>query len=73
MGMTRIEHLKWCKQRAIEEMDYYHDPQKGLISMMSDLRKHPETDSEALISLCMMQLRLKLTRQEVIKFLDGFN
>jgi len=43
--MTREEHIEWCKKRAIEEMDYYNDPNKALISMMSDLRKHEKTNS----------------------------
>lgn len=73
--MTRIEYIDWCKQRAIEEMDFYKDPSKGIISMMSDLRKHTETNNEALISLCMMQLMMnpKMNRQQVINFLNGFN
>lgn len=73
--MTREEHLKWCKERAIQEMDYYKDPSKGIISMMSDLRKHPETNSEVLISLCGMQLMTKprMSRQEAINFINGFN
>jgi len=73
--MTRKEHIEWCKERAIQEMDYYKDPSKGIISMMSDLRKHPETNQETLISLCGMMLmtKPKQTRQEVINFLNGFN
>ncbi len=72
--MTREEHLKWCKERAIKEMDYTHDPKQGIISMMSDLRKHPETDNPALSALCVMMLAAgKLeSRQEVIDFIDGF-
>jgi hypothetical protein len=55
-------------------MDFYKDPSKGIVSMMSDLRKHPETNSEALVSLCGMQLMTnpKMTRQQVINFIDGF-
>lgn len=65
--MTREEHLKWCKERAIQEMDYYKDPSKGVISMMSDLRKHPETSGEALQSLCgMMLMGGKLKRKSVV-------
>ena len=73
--MTREEHLKWCKDRAIQEMDFYKDPSKGIISMMSDLRKHPETNSEALTSLCGMQLMTnpRMSRQEAINFINGFN
>lgn len=73
--MTRIEHIAWCKKRAIEEMDFYNEPSKGIISMMSDLRKHPETNSEILMSLCTMQLMIKprMTRQDAINFINGFN
>jgi hypothetical protein len=73
--MTRQEHIAWCKERAIAEMDYYKDPSKGIVSMMSDLRKHPETNSEALISLCGMQLMMKpkMSRQEAVNFINGFN
>lgn len=73
--MTREEHLKWCKERAIAEMDFYKDASKGIISLMSDLGKHPETDSEALITLCTVQLITKpyMSRQEAIDFIDGFH
>lgn len=74
MDRTREEHIAWCKQRAIQEMDYSKDPKQGIVSMMSDLHKHPETNSESLKLLCMMQLMLpSLTRQSVINFLNGFN
>jgi len=73
--MNRTEHLAWCKERAIKEMDYYNDPSKGIISMMSDLRKHPETTSEMLMKLCTMQLMKnpKMSRQEAVNFINGFN
>ena len=72
-GMTRREHLDWCIKRAIEEMDFYKDPKKAYISMASDLRKHPETDSQALISMCIKQAAFNPTRQKTIEFLNGFN
>ena len=75
MNTTREEHLKWCRKRAILEMDFYSDPTKAVISMMSDLRKHPETNKEALQTLCTMMLigqQIK-TRQQAIDFLNGFN
>jgi hypothetical protein len=73
--MTRLEHLAWCRKRAIEEMDHSKDPKSAIISMASDLRKHPETNGEALNMLCIMQILMKpnMTRQEAIDFLDGFN
>lgn len=75
MEKTRREHLDWCIERAIAEMDFYKDPSKAYISMASDLRKHPETNSQALITMCIMQPMMKpnQTRQEVITFLNGFN
>lgn len=72
---TRAEHIKWCKERAIEEMDGTNKPTSAIISMMSDLRKHPETNSEILIALCGMQLMSNpgMSRQEAINFINGFN
>ena len=73
--MTRLEHLAWCKERAIAEMDFTKKPIDGLVSMASDLRKHPETNKETLIQLTIMQGVMKphITRQQVIDFIDGFN
>jgi hypothetical protein len=72
---TREEHIEWCKKRAIIEMDFTGEPSQGIISMMSDLRKHPETENHSGIQLAtglMMMGQLK-TRQEVINFINGFN
>ena len=71
--MTRAEHIAWCKERAIAEMDYYKDPKKGIVSMMSDIRKHPETASDALMMLCTVQLMQPMTRQQAVEFINGFN
>lgn len=71
--MTRAEHIAWCKQRAIQEMEHSHDPKQGVISMMSDIGKHPETSSDTLRSLCMMTLMGPCTAQSVRTFIDGFN
>jgi len=56
-------------------MDFYKDPTKGIVSMMSDLTKHPETNNQVLISLCGAQLitNRRMSRQQVIDFIDGFN
>ena len=79
--MTREEHLKWCKERAIQEYDFYakNDPasavRNGITSMMSDIGKHPETSSDSLVALCTMQLmsRPRMSRQEFVSFINGFN
>ena len=72
--MTREEHLQWCKDRA-NELIKSGDIDQGITSMMSDIRKHPETDSEACVGLCMMMLmsgQLK-TEREAEDFINGFN
>lgn len=73
--MTRAEHLAWCKQRAIQEMEFSHDPKQGVISMLSDLRKHPETATHAgaeLGTMLMLGGHLR-TEQDVREFIEGFN
>ena len=63
--MTRQEHIKWCKERAIQEYDYYAKTEpgsalkNGMTSMMSDINKHPEASSDTLQQLCLMQLMMK--------------
>lgn len=75
--MTREEHLIWCKRRAISEYDYYKDQsdkqRNGLISMMSDMNKHPETKSEVVASLCLLNMIKPMSRQEFVDFINGFN
>ena len=71
---TRAEHIQWCKDRALEYCNR-GDPDEAFASMMSDIRKHPETDAPALTSLGMMlkmsgQLK---TVQQVREFIKGFN
>ncbi len=71
--MTRAEHIAWCKARAIQELDYSKDPKQAVVSMMSDLRKHSETQSETLQALCLMTLMQPLTDRSVREFIRGFN
>ncbi len=80
MAMTRAEHLQWCKDRAMQEFDYYY-PKEGIeaaarnasVSMLSDLGKHPETaPSQAMGAMLMLGIRMH-SRDEVKKFIDGFN
>lgn len=77
MATTREEHIKFCKKRAIAELDYYGNNPEGyrnaLTSMASDLGKHPETRSDTLKLLCIMNIPLMHSRQQVINFINGFN
>lgn len=41
--MTRAEHVRWCKERALEYIDL-GQPQMAVSSMVSDMGKHPETE-----------------------------
>jgi hypothetical protein len=71
---TRAEHLAWCKQRALEYCDA-GDTSQAWASMVSDLRKHPETEKHAAIELGMMMLMggHLSTTGEMRKFIEGFN
>jgi len=71
--MTRAEHIAWCKERAFKEMEFYKDPKQGIISMMSDLRKHDETNSPTLIMMCTMELMRSPTIRSATEFINGFN
>ena len=72
--MTRNEHMEWCKKRALEYCDH-NDPQQAFTSMVSDLRKHPETENHSAIEMGMMLLlggHLN-DSHEMRKFIEGFN
>lgn len=71
---SRAEHLAWCKQRALEYCDR-EDPQQAAMSMLSDMSKHPETESHIALDL-MTQMMLGgflNSTAEMRKFIEGFN
>ena len=72
--MTRSEHMQWCKDRAIQEIDR-GNVQEGFMSMVSDLGKHPETEGHIAIQLGMMQLMggFLNTPHAMKEFINGFN
>ena len=72
--MTRAEHMQWCRQRALEYVDA-GDIDLALVSMLSDLGKHDETQGhpggQIMVGLRMMgQLN---TAPEMRMFINGFN
>ena len=72
--MTRDEHLEWCKTRALEYVEQ-GDFAQAVTSMLSDIRKHPETQSEALMMLGMGLLaggHLD-TADKTRDFIEGFS
>jgi hypothetical protein len=72
--MDRAEHLQWAKDRALEYADQ-GDVTNAVASMVSDLRKHPETENHAGMQLmAMMAMTGKFDRPgELRKFIEGFN
>ena len=72
--MTRQEHIKWCKDRALQYVEA-GDLDNAYASMASDLGKHPETANHIGIQLGLMLLmNEKLnTKEEMRTFIGGFN
>lgn len=77
--MTREEHLKWCKDRALEYLEpgQYFNIDDAMASMASDLGKHEETRHHVNMTVPLMfQLRMAgqlNTAAEMRKFIEGFN
>ena len=71
-GMSRAEHLQWCKDRAHEYINQ-GDYKNAITSMISDLSKHPETRDHAGIQLGIELLAAGFTsRHEAVNYIDGF-
>jgi hypothetical protein len=72
--MTRDDHMKWCKERALDILESGDIP-GAYASMASDLGNHPETaghDGIQLGMILMMGGHLK-THAEMEKFIKDFN
>ncbi len=72
--MNREEHLKWCKNRALEYVDH-GDNAQAYASFISDMSKHEETKHHSTLSLFtrMMLGGFIDTNAEMRKFIEGFN
>jgi hypothetical protein len=74
--MDRNQHLKWCKDRALEYV-IVGDNEQAIASMASDLGKHPDILSA--VEICLgfgMELLTsgKLNSTEKMRiFINGFN
>ena len=70
--MTRDEHMKWCKERALAYLP--SSPEDAVASMSSDLDKHPETRAvnDWIMALGLMYLMNKDTAG-VRRWIEGFN
>ena len=71
--MNRSEHLQWCKDRALEYVNS-GDNQQAMSSMISDLRKHKETESSAEFGFSLGLIAMQSSSSdEMRKFIEGFN
>jgi len=72
-AMTPSKHLQWCKNRALAYCDA-GDAGQAFASMLSDMRKHPDTaDNPALWLGAQLRFGGHMnTVAEVRKFIDGF-
>ena len=72
---TRADHLAWCKQRALGYVDQGDLP-NALASMSSDMRKHPDTDTPAVMMLLSMEGMRCVQANDVAgmrQLIEGFN
>lgn len=72
--MTRGEHLNWAKVRALEYLDD-GDLKNAVVSMLSDLRKHPELENHAgaRLGVGLMLGGMLRDRHEIRRWIVGFN
>jgi hypothetical protein len=71
---TRDEYLERAKRRALEYIDAGDVPQ-AFTSMLSDLRKHPDTENHAggRIGVGLMMIPGWINnKQEVRRWIEGF-
>jgi hypothetical protein len=72
MTITRAEHIAWCKERAMEYVAA-GDPHNALNSLVSDLRKHPDTENHGALDLGLMLLLggFLTTHAEILDWIEG--
>lgn len=68
---TREEHLQWCKNNAYR---YWREGKlaDAVISMGSDLDKHPETKSNPYLLMLGAMYASRYESEEVRRWIEGF-
>ncbi len=69
--MTRAEHMKWCKERALAELDR-GDLGAAVASMGSDLGKHDETESLTKLTMIGLMEAMNGNVDGVRRWITGF-
>jgi hypothetical protein len=74
MDVTREEHLKWCKERALAYVDA-GEFENAFASMVSDMNKHPETSNHSGFQLGIMLMMggHLSTAPKMREFIEGFH
>jgi hypothetical protein len=70
--ISRAEHLAWCKERALALVDAGEGAQ-AMASMISDLGKHPATQSNLSVVGLLVMTTNASDLEEVRSFVNGFN
>lgn len=74
--MTRLDHLNWCKQRALAYVDV-GEVGMAFTSMLSDLSKDSRTEASALccaqLGFPMLASGLLSTREQMRRFIEDFS
>lgn len=75
MTMTREEHLKWCKERALEYVQR-GKLEDAVASMASDLTEHPSWRDKEFVSFMVLDACLFCVpagADAVRRWIEGFN
>jgi len=71
--MTRAEHLAWAKKRALEYVELGDLP-NAVVSMVSDLGKHPGFQNPGTRMACSLGLLEIAHGPEAVRhWIEGFN
>lgn len=71
--MTRAEHMRWCKERALQYADR-GDLSDAVASMASDLGKHPETEmlGNSPLNMIGLMAAIRGDHHQVHAWITGF-
>lgn len=69
---TRGDHVRWCKQRALEYIEK-GDCAGAVASMVSDLAKHPATESLVSFAALIGPANARQGIYETRRFIEGFS
>jgi hypothetical protein len=74
MQISREDHIQWCKDRALAYVEL-GDSNQAIASMISDLKKHPETTiAPAVERALLIPILFKQTdERKLIEWINGFN